>query len=151
MLLIGLGIGIMVAGIFAIVRGRIQFSKTRAVQGVAARLLGVALLAPLPAGFLAATIYTLAHVDPNNPDQVREWGQQNDATITGVMAGTMIGLAVLIIAIAAVLAKPIDGPRRKRRDDFDEDERERPRRRAELDEDDDRPRRRGDDLDERAR
>jgi hypothetical protein len=170
MLLIGLGIGLMVAGIIALATGRMKFSKNRAVQGVPARLLGVALLAPLPAGFLAAMIYTMAHIDPNKPDQAQEWGRQHDGAITAVMAGTMIGLAVLIIVIAAFLAKPIKPQRkRKRRNDYDDVEDDRPRRRrdqtaddeddrprrrrpaADVDDDEDRPRRKRDDLDDRAR
>jgi hypothetical protein len=170
MLLFGLGIGLIIAGIVALVTGRMKFSKNRAVQGVPARLLGVALLTPLPLGFLAAMIYTMAHIDPNKPDQAQQWAQQHDGAITAVMAGTMIGLAVLIIVIAAFLAKPIKpAKRRKRRDrddDFEDDDRprrrrdeleddDRPRRRrpaAEDEEDEDRPRRRRrDDLDDRAR
>lgn len=167
MLLIGLGIGLMVAGIIALATGRMKFTKTRAVQGVPARLLGAALLAPLPVGFLAAMIYTMANIDPNQPEQAKEWARQNDGAITAVMAGTMIGLAVLIIIIAAFLAKPIEPERKRyRRGDYDdfEDEGDRPRRRRDetdddrddlprrrrADEDDGRLRRR-DDLDDRAR
>src|SRR5689334_11923934 len=100
MLICGLGIGLMIAGIVALATGRIKFSRNRAVQGVPARLIGAAMLLPLPAGFLAGMIYTLMHVNPNQPDDAKVWAQQHDAQINGVVAGTMIGLAVLIIVIA---------------------------------------------------
>jgi MFS family permease len=171
MLVIGLGVGMIIAGIVAIVRGRLQLSQTRAVQGVAARLLGVALLAPLPLGFLAALVYTMLNVDPNRPDQVEKWTHDHEMTLNLIIAGVELGLGLLIVIIAAVLARPLppEGRRRRRRpaDDYDDYEDDRPRRRRPADEaddfpsrrrradpqeyEDDRPRRQRDDLDDRAR
>ncbi|HVK13039.1 MAG TPA: hypothetical protein VM597_30075 [Gemmataceae bacterium] len=163
MLVIGLGIGLIVAGIIALIKGRLNLSKKKAVQGVPARLLGVALMTPLPLGFLAATVYTMTQIDPNNQAQAQQWAQNNNTTLTLIWAGVEIGLAVLIIIIAAVLATPIkeegrrrrsrhveyddeypdDRPRGRRRgrDEDDEDEDDAPRRRRDDDEDYDRPRR----------
>jgi hypothetical protein len=157
MLIFGLGIGLIVAGIVALVRGRLQFSKTKAVVGAPARVLGAALITPLPVSFLVAIIYTMTQIDPNRPDQAKAWAKDNELTITAIQAGTMIGLAVLIIVIAAFLAKPIEARRPSRRDEYDDyeqDDRPRRPRRDERadDEDDDRPRRRRhDDYDDRAR
>jgi len=169
MLICGLGIGLMIAGIVALVMGRIKLTPTRAVQGVPARLIGVALLTPLPVSFLVVLIYTISHVDVNRQDQVDAWAKEHDTQLTLIMAGVMIGMAIVIIAIAALLAKPIKPARRRKRRDRDEDfeegdrprrrrdeledEEDRPRRRrpAAEDEDDDRPRRKWDDLDDRAR
>src|SRR4051812_23402878 len=107
MLICGLGIGLIIAGIVALVTGRIKLTKNRAVQGVPARLLGVALLLPLPVSFAVVFIYSLSQADVNKQEQFQAWAQQNDGKLTLIMAGTMIGMAVLIIGIAALLAKPI--------------------------------------------
>jgi hypothetical protein len=169
MLVIGLGVGMIIAGIMAIIRGRLQLTQTKAVQGIPARLLGIALLAPLPVGFLVALVYTIMSVDPNRPDEADRWAKDNEMTLNLIVAGVEIGLGLLIIVIAAFLAKPLPkkGARSFRRgqDDYDDYEDAPPRRRpakADADDlprrrrhdpddyDDDRPRRR-DDLDERAR
>jgi hypothetical protein len=168
MLICGLGIGLMIAGIVALVTGKIKLSGTRAVQGVPARLVGAALLTPLPVAFLVVLVYTMTQVDPNNQAQVDAWAKEHDTRLTLMMAGIMIGMALVIILIAAFLAKPIKPERRrKRRKEYDDDEDDdRPRRWDDRDEDDDRPRRRPradeandeedrprrrDDLDDRAR
>jgi hypothetical protein len=172
MLVFGLGVGMIIAGIVAIIRGRLQLSQTKAVQGVPARLLGVALLSPLPLGFLVALGYTMLNVDPNRPDEVEKWTHDHEMTLNLIVAGVEIGLGLLIVIIGAVLAKPLprEGRRRRRRpaDEYDDyaDDRPRPRRKSGGDEDDfpsrrrradpddyedDRPRRRRDDLDDRAR
>ena len=171
MLVIGLGVGMIIAGIMAIIRGRLQLTQTKAVQGVAARLLGVALLTPLPVGFLVALVYTIMSVDPNRPDQVEEWTKKNSMTLDLIVAGVEIGLGLVIVVIAAFLAKPLPKkghrfrrreddyddyedeprPRRHRRSADDEDDIPRRRRPDADDYDDDRPRRRRDDLDDRAR
>jgi hypothetical protein len=169
MLVIGLGVGMIIAGIMAIVRGRLQLTQTKAVQGVGARLLGIALLTPLPIGFLVALVYTILSVDPNRPDQVEEWTKQHSMTLDLIVAGVEIALGLVIIIIAAFLAKPLpkkgvrsrrgdddyddyeDAPPRRRKSAKDEDDIPRRRRRPDPgDYDDDRPRRR-DDLDDRAR
>ena len=166
MLIIGLGIGMIIAGIIALVRGRLQLSQRKAVQGVPAYILGVALLTPLPLGFLVAIIYTILSVDPNKPDQVEQWTNDNEMVLNWIVAGVEIGLGLIIIIIAACLAKPLpDVARQVGRRPVDYDD-ERPRRLepTEYDDLDDRPRgqryddedngfrpRRGDDLDERAR
>jgi hypothetical protein len=161
MLLIGLGIGLIVVGIVAIVRGRLQLSKSRAVVGVPARLLGVGFLFPFPLGFLAAMIYTVANVpDATRPDVVDKWTKDNELVLTGITAGVMIGLAVVLVIIAAMAAKPVAeierSERRKRVAEYDdevEDDRRRRQRDARYDNDDedDRPRRSRDDEEDEPR
>ena len=167
MLVIGLGIGLIIAGLVALIRGQLKLSQKKAVQGVPARLLGIALMTPLPLGFLAALVYTMMSVDPNRPDAVERWTKDNEMTLNLIIAGVEIGLALIIIIVAAFLAKPLpaDGGRSARRrerdyDDYedeprprrkrDENDGPRGRRAADYDDEDDRPRRR-DDLDDRAR
>src|SRR5260221_12666627 len=112
-------------------------------------------MTPLPVAFLVAISYTMANVDATKPDEVQAWTNNHEMQINGIMAGTMIGMAVLIIVIAAFLARPLqtDAGRRKRRDDEYDDyegDEDRPRRRPRAD-DDDLPRKKRDDLDDRVR
>jgi len=157
MLVCGLGIGLIVAGIVALATGKFKVTASREVRGVPARLLGAALLTPLPVSFVVVLIYTITQVDANNQAQVNAWAQQHDLKLSLIMAGIMIFMAVVIVGIAAAMAKPIKAKRRKRRPvrDYDDEDDDRPhrRRRDEIeDEDHDRPRRRKrDDLDDRAR
>jgi len=123
------------------------------VYGAPAYLLGVALLAPLPLGFLAAMIYMLLNVDMNNQVEAEKWAREHDPTLTAIVAGVEIGLGLIIVIIAACLAEPLRraGRTSRVRDEYDDYEDERPRRRRPREDyDDDRPRRR-DDLDDRAR
>jgi hypothetical protein len=166
MLIIGLGIGMIIAGIITLVRGRLQLSQRKAVQGVPAYILGVALLTPLPLGFLVAITYTILNVDPNKPEQLEQWTNDNEMVLNGIVAGVEIGLGLIIIVIAACLAKPLSDesqqvgrrtvdyddelPRRRELPDGDEED-HRLRRRPFEDEGDYHHPRRGDDLDERAR
>jgi hypothetical protein len=167
MLVIGLGIGMIVAGVMALIRGRLQLSNTKAVQGVWAYLLGLALMAALPLGFCVAMFYMLMHVDPNRQDQVDKWGKENELTLSLIVAGVEIGIGLIVVIIGACLATPLpqdkgrysrrepeyddeyEGRPRKKRpaDDYEDDHRPR-RRRRDYHDDEGRPRR--DDLDERA-
>jgi hypothetical protein len=156
MIVIGIGIGMIIAGIMALVRGRFQLSNNKAVYGAPAYLLGVALLAPLPLGFLVATIYMLLNVDMNNQAEAEKWAKEHDPTLTAIVAGVEIGLGLIIVIIAACLAQPLRRAARSSsaRNDYDDHEDERPGRRRPRDAydyEDDRPRRRRDDLDDRAR
>lgn len=50
-MILGLEIGMLIAGILALVRGRVAWGKARAVTGPAARVIGVVLLLPIPLAF----------------------------------------------------------------------------------------------------
>ena len=164
MLVIGLGIGMIVAGIVAMVRGRLQLTNNRAVRGVWVYLLGVAMISALPLGMLVMFGYMLMNVDPNKPDEVDRWGKDHEVTLMLIVAGVEIGVGVIVFIIGACLAKPYstdDGRFAAREHDYDDDYEGRPRRRRVTEDyEDDRPRRRRpdnyedrprrDDLDERA-
>lgn len=179
-MILGLYIGLAIAGILALVRGRMQISKTKVVVGVPARLLGLLGLTPLPLAILVGLIYVAANVDITDPQAAQQFTQEHRGTFTlieGVCAGLV---AITLFVLAAVLAvSPAEANRRarrksaveyddeydarprrrRRRDDYDENGTDdRPRNRRvddDLDEDDDRPRRRRrddyDDEDDRAR
>jgi dipeptide/tripeptide permease len=165
MLVIGLGIGMIVAGIVAMVRGRLQLTNSRAVQGVWVYLLGVALISALPLGFFAAMVYMLMNVDPNKPDDMDRWGKEHELTLSLIIAAVEIGIGLVVFILGASMAKPFstagrrfatrdreyddeyEGRSRRRRPDDEYEEDNRPRRRR-PDDFEGRPRR--DDLDERA-
>jgi len=167
MLVIGLGIGMIVAGIIALVRGRLQLSNTKAVTGVWAYLLGLALMAALPLGFFIAFVYMLMNVDPNKPDQVDQWGKEHELTLALIVAAVEIGIGLGVVIIGFLVATPYspnEGRHARRERDYDDEYEGRARRKRPMVEDgyedDDRPRRRSyedegrprrDDLDERAR
>jgi len=164
MLVIGLGIGMIVAGIVAMVRGRLQLTNSRAVHGVWVYLLGVALISALPLGFFTAMVYMLMNVDPNKPDDMDRWGKEHELTLSLIITAVEIGMGVIVFIIGASMAKPYsraDGRFSAREREYDDDYEGRPRRRRPADDyEDDRPRRRRpddhegrprrDDLDERA-
>src|SRR5262245_60232876 len=164
MLVIGLGIGMIVGGIVAMVRGRLQLTNNRAVRVVWVYLLGVALISALPLGMLVMFGYMLMNVDPNKPDEVDRWGKEHEVTLMLIVAGVEIGVGVIVFIIGACLAKPYatdDGRFAARERDYDDEYEGRPRRRhVTEDYEEDRPRRRRrdeyegrprrDDLDERA-
>jgi hypothetical protein len=154
-----LEIGLAIYGIVALIKGRFSVSKTKAVSGLPARLLGLVCLTPLPLAVVAIMVYTAASTDVTNPQQVEQWVQNNKMSITLVEAGVVIGVTILIFVVAALLAKPIEeverAARRPVREYDDEDVDERPRsRRARGEDDEDQPRRRRgvyDDEDDRPR
>ncbi len=52
MLLLGAEIGLLIFGIYALVRGRLKVTNNRIVRGVAARLLGIVAMLPVPLALL---------------------------------------------------------------------------------------------------
>jgi hypothetical protein len=165
MLVIGLGIGMIVAGIVAMVRGRLQLTNSKAVRGAWVYILGVALMGALPLGFLVAVAYMLMNVDFTKPDEVDKWGKEHDLTLTLIVAAVEIGVGIIVFIIGASVAKPYfpaDGRFAAREREYDDEYEGRPRRQRPVDDyEDERPRRRRpddyegrprrDDLDERAR
>jgi hypothetical protein len=94
------------------------------------------------------------NVNPNNQAEVDQWAKENDTTLNLIVAGVEIGLAILIIIIAAVIAKPYSphDTRTTRRpsDDYDDYE-DVPRRRRPVEDDADEDRARRREWDDRDR
>jgi hypothetical protein len=170
-MIIGLYIGLAIAGILALIRGRMQISKTKVVVGIPARLLGLLAFTPFPVALVVGMIYVAANADVTDPKAVQEFTQAHQGALTGIELICAIGVAILLFAIASMVAvSPDEAERRTRRptsyddylDDYDdrprgrrgESENDFPRRRrpsGRREDEDDRPRRPRDDLDERAR
>jgi hypothetical protein len=148
-MILGLEIGLFIFGILALVRGRMTLTKSKVVEGVPARLIGMLALTPLPVAFLIGVAYAIIAA-PADPEKFAE---DNKWTLMGIEAAIVIGVAIMVFVIGMLVAvDPKEARRRKRRyedeDDEAEDDYDRPRRRRSRDEEEDdenesgRPRRR---------
>lgn len=155
-MILGVEIAMVVVGLLALVRGRMTISKTKVVEGLPARLLGLLALTPLPVVLVVGIVFVVA----SNPADPEKFAADNKLTLTLIEAGIVIVIAILVFGIGAAIGKNPEEARRKSRrlrdeeeyadegDDRYEEERyedDRPRRRKrrdeEYDEDDDRDRR----------
>jgi hypothetical protein len=162
-MILGMEIGLAIFGLIAMVKGKMTVSKNKVVVGAPARLLGLLALTPLPAALLFVLLYVASQGGQINDDD--KW------TVTGIEAGTVILIAILVFVLAAAVGitpkeaeqrerrasgrydyedeeDELDDRPRKRRDRDDEEDEDRPRKRRERDrddddEEDDRPRKRG--------
>jgi hypothetical protein len=158
-MILGLYIGLAIVGILALVRGRMQISKTKIVVGVPARLLGLLGLAPLPLALVVGIVYVAVSTDVTDPQAVQRFTQEHKWTFSLIEGVCVGGVAIILFVTAALLAvSPEEAERRARRrpaveydDEDDRDRDDRPPRRRNDEYDDEQPRRRRDDLDERAR
>jgi hypothetical protein len=133
-MILGVEIAMLVVGLLAIFRGRMTISKNKVVTGIAARLLGLVALTPLPVAFATIALY-VAVSGPGDPERFVE---DNKLTIMLIEAGVVIGIAIVVFGMGAAIGHP---PEPKPEDD-DEDEDDSPRRRRSRmrdDEDDDQP------------
>lgn len=153
-MILGLYVGLAIVGILALVRGRMQITKSKIVVGVPARLLGLLGLTPLPLALVVGIIYVMANVDITDAPAVQRFTQEHRGTLTLIEGVCVGGVAIILFTLAAVLAVPpaeVRGrDRRRARVEYDDEYDDLPprRRRRERDEEDDRPRRRRDEDDE---
>jgi MFS superfamily sulfate permease-like transporter len=137
---------LFICGIVLIAAGKIPISKTKAVEGVVARLLGLLAMLPLVLmigiGFVYGVIMARRGADPKPV-------QDKMVVIAVFELGFTLIVVGLIVGIAVMAAKETgDGrrrrKRRRRRDEDEDDEEDQPRKRSRRDdEDDDRDDRRG--------
>ncbi len=139
----GMEIGLAIFGILALVRGKMTLSKNKIVIGAPARLLGLVALAPLPLAFGAGVLFAITQGAEANAERFAE---DNRWTLTLIEAGIVIGTAIVVFLIGAMVAvSPAEAERRERgvRDDDygDRDDRgdDRDDRRDEQDERDRKP------------
>lgn len=100
-----LQIALAIWGIVVLFTGKLTVSKTKVVQGTAARLLGLLMLMPFPVAFMIGVA-------------VGAWGAASgrdledlQMTLMAVDAGLVIGTAVLVLAIAHAIGKsPVQDP-----------------------------------------
>lgn len=118
----GMEIGMAIVGLLALIRGRMTISKTRVVVGVPARLLGIVALTPLPVAFGAVILFSLVQGAAVNPEKFAE---DNRVTLVLIEAGIVIGIAIFVFAVGALVAiHPDEAARRERADRYDDYEEE---------------------------
>lgn len=135
----GLEIGLAIFGILALVRGKMTLSKNKIVVGAPARLLGLLALAPLPLAFGVGAVYAVTQVAAGGDPE--KFAEDNRWTLTLIEGGIVIGVAIVVFAIGAMVAvSPAEAERRERGNRYAEDD---------YDDRDDRPRRDRDGRDDR--
>jgi hypothetical protein len=143
-MILGMEIGLAIAGLLALIRGRMTISSTKVVEGTPAYLLGILAMCPLPLAFMVGFVYGVANARQGN----QQIGENEKWILLGIEAALVIGIGVLIFIIGiAVATNPTKSKRRKRRhednyeDDDDEYDDRRPLRKHREDdyEDDDDP------------
>ncbi len=99
---IGLELGLVVFGIFALVKGRFSVSRSKVVAGTAARVMGVLALLPIPLAIVVHTLYAAASIR-SGTEMDRAAAQDVDGAIT-------IGVVVLLLVVGIALGKPKQPP-----------------------------------------
>ncbi|HEY3788664.1 MAG TPA: hypothetical protein VGL71_07405 [Urbifossiella sp.] len=163
-MILGIEIAMIIVGLVALIRGKMTITKSKVVEGLPARLLGLVALTPIPIALTVGVAFVLIAA-PNNPEKFAE---DNKWTLTLIEVVIVIGIAIVVFGVGAIIAEPPRQLKRRRRyeeydddneDDYDDD-RQRGKNRYEIDDDsedeDDRPRKRRsrddyDDDDERPR
>ena len=132
MIIIGMNIGLIIAGIMALVRGKFVLTKNRVVEGVPARLLGAACFIPLPVVLCGSVTFLLVR----SGGAVREPTTEDQLLSAAIEWGIMIVSLLILFGTAFALSGPPseDRPPPRRWDDDDEED--------DFEEDDDAPRRR---------
>jgi hypothetical protein len=93
-MIFGAQIGLLVFGIFALIRGRFGMGKEKKIVGPRARLLGIICLAPIPLSMIAGLVMGFS-----NPEAVAG-GQLKD-----VIAWIEIAILIVTVVILALLSK----------------------------------------------
>jgi hypothetical protein len=139
-MILGIEIAMIVVGLIALFRGKLTISKTKVVEGIPARLLGLLALTPIPVVIAVGLAYTIL----SNPADPEKFVEENKTTLVVIEVVIVLGIAILVFGIGAALGKDPTARRRdEEEDEYDDERDDRDRRddRAERDDYDDRPRR----------
>ncbi len=101
-MIIGMEIGLLIAGLYALVTGKLTVTRNRVVYGAAARCLGLVALLPFPLmfgiGFIMGAQMAARGEDPS--------ALANNGALIALEAGTVIVCAVVFIGLGLMLAGP---------------------------------------------
>jgi hypothetical protein len=86
-MILGLEIGMLIAGIIALVKGSLRLSGKHVVEGISARLMGLILLLPLPLAFAVGFLIGFGEGLQGKPVQAQE------------LQGTLTGVEVIIVVV----------------------------------------------------
>ena len=108
-MLAGLEIGLLVAGLIALVTGKFKLGKDRAAGGAAARFAGLVLILPLPTAFAAGLVVGFYRAATGRRFEAAEWKGVLTVVELGLVAAcSLLGFGV---ALAAGPARPPDADR----------------------------------------
>jgi hypothetical protein len=116
-MILAIEIALIVIGLMALIRGKWTISKTKVVEGVPARLLGLVALTPIPVAIVASLLYVAVAAPNLNPDQLQKFADDSKWTLVGIEAGIVILTAILVFGIGAAVAR--DPNARPRDEEFD--------------------------------
>lgn len=113
-MILGMEVGMLVMGLYALVTGRMPLSNERVVRGAAARWLGLVSLLPVPLAFCGGLVAAVVMVSRGQDlmDESVKW------LFVAIEAGTVLLCAIFVGTVgAAVARKPGRSPRPRRQDD----------------------------------
>jgi hypothetical protein len=110
-MIFGIEAGLFIAGLMALIRGKLTLTPTKVVEGRAARLLGLVLMAPVPLILSAAYVWAAAS-NAGDADKFRESFVES---IRAVELPTIIVCGVIPYAVGSRLSRPPDPPAIKRK------------------------------------
>ena len=116
-MLIALEIAFTIFGLLAVIRGKMTLTKTRVVEGLPARLLGLVAMIEFPMALTAGIIYGLFKAKHGN-------GQMDEkelVILTGIELGFFVVMCIVVFSIGFLLAvDPTRKKKRKRRKEYNE-------------------------------
>lgn len=114
-MILGIEVGLLVYGVIALFNGKFAVSKTRAVFGWPARLLGLVAMSLLPACIMVGLVIGVVLVIQQGPDAAQQFARNQVATSL-IEFVVVIIYTLLLFVIANFLAVEIDGePSTKRK------------------------------------
>jgi hypothetical protein len=118
-MILGLEIGLLIGGILALVRGKMNFSKNKVATGAPAYIAGVIMLLPIPLAF--GIIFCYGFFVGARGGVIDEKSLRTTAIIIEV------GIVLLCLAIAMLIAviygePPLEASRKKRRERFEDED-----------------------------
>jgi WD40 repeat protein len=100
-MILGLEIGLLVAGLIALITGRLKLSKQRVATGAAARIAGLVFMLPLPLAVFVAVALSVGHASGGiafNPDEWQRLSLVVELGLIGVCC--LIGFGIAFSASA---------------------------------------------------
>jgi hypothetical protein len=95
-----LQLALAIWGIIVLFTGKLKVTSRKQVEGTAARLLGLVMLAPLPVGFaIGLGVGMWASVNGKSLDDIR-------MPMLAVDVVLVLGVAALVVAVAQAIGKP---------------------------------------------
>jgi hypothetical protein len=113
-----LEIVMLIAGIAALVKGEIKWSKSRVTTGMVARIVGIIMLLPLPLAFTAGFVLGAVQAATRHPANVAS------VRVTAIVIEVVIVLVCFLLALTVglVSAHPPAKKRPRREEWYEEDE-----------------------------